>query len=450
MIGAGPVGIVAALHLAQRGYRVDVFEERPDPRKIAPRRGRSINLALSTRGWHALRAVGAEDAILRAGLSLTGRLIHREDGSTAHHFYGPNGEALHSIRRDRLTALLIEQADATGGITLHFGRRLVGLDPSHGPDGQLEFERADAAEGTVVVESARVLVADGSHSTARELLMAQDGGESRQTYVGYWYKEIDVPSAEDGWALAPNTMHIWPRRSALLCMFPNADRSFSGPLFMPFEGDGNAFASLATQADLRALFEREFPEIAALAPKLGHRFFSRPASPIVSIRNSRWTWRGRYALIGDAAHTVTPVLGQGLNAGFEDCSVLDECLAACPDWSEALERYAARRRRDTGALITMAEQHFNELAVDAADATFVMRKRIENRLHQLYPQTFAPLHTLVTFHRIPYAEVPGVAAAQERLVTTLVALRDVEARWEHDEVQAPIREYMATARTFAR
>jgi kynurenine 3-monooxygenase len=445
IIGAGPVGTVAAMYFARRGYSVTVYEGRPDPRVVAPSRGRSINLTLSARGWHALREVGVEDAVREVALPLTGRMIHQRDGSVSRHVYGPNGEAIASIGRDLLTRVLHDAARTHSKLEIEFGHRLVDLDPH---SGTLAFEHPNGRRNSGTIQSDRVLAADGASSSARSFLLADHEDYYRQNTLPYYYKEIVVPRGKGGdWSLDPSSTHVWPRRDLLMCLFPNLDRTFTGSLFMPLQstGAGWSFASITTRDELRALFEQEFPDLLEANPDLGHSFFSRPTSPIYSIRCSPWTWRGRFALIGDAAHSVTPVLGQGLNAGLEDCSTLDACLDEFSDWAEVLAAYEALRKPNAEALTTLAENHFLELSTNAADPTFALRKRIENRLQAQFPDQIVPLYSLIAFTRIPYAEAPQIALRQERLISALTKLEEVEERWNSDAVQRLITEYVAGA-----
>jgi kynurenine 3-monooxygenase len=445
IVGAGPVGTIAGMYFARRGYAVTVYEGRPDPRVVAPPRGRSINLTLSARGWHALRGVGVEDAVREVALPLTGRMIHQRDGSVSRHLYGPKGEAIASIGRDLLTRVLHDAAQSRSKVEIKFGHRLVHLDPA---SGTLAFEQPNGRRNDWTVRSDRVLAADGASSSARSFLLADHEDDYRHTTLPYYYKEVVVPRGKGGdWSLDPECTHIWPRRELLLCLFPNLDRTFTGSLFMPLlsTGAGWSFASITTRDELRALFEQEFPDLIAANPDLGHAFFSRPTSPIYSIRCSPWTWRGRFALIGDAAHSVTPVLGQGLNSGLEDCSTLDACLDEFSDWAEVLAEYEARRKPNVDALTTLAENHFTELSTHAADPTFTLRKRLENRLQAEFPDQIVPLYSLIAFTRIPYVEAPKIASRQESLISALTKLEAVEERWNSDAVQRLISEYLSDA-----
>lgn len=447
IVGAGPVGITAAMYLERRGYRVTVYEGRPDPRVAALPRGRSINLTLSVRGWHALREVGAEAAVRRLALPLTGRRIHARDGSASVHRYGPHGEAISSISRNLLSCALLDVAAQRPGIRLEFSRRLIHLDVENGA---LTFDDPQGERPVETVRSERVLVADGTSSTARTFLLADRAEGYRHSHLSYCYKELNVPPAADGgWALDPESTHIWPRHESLLCLFPNVDRSFSGTLFMPLESGsgGGSFGSLSTVESLRAYFERVFPDLLPLNPSLGVGFFARPTSLIQSIRCAPWTWRGRFALMGDAAHSVTPVLGQGLNCGLEDCTVLDECLASTTDWADALARYEAERRPNADALAALAENHFAELSVHAADPVFVLKKEIEQRLQTEFSGRFVPLYSVIAFTRLPYAEAPKLAAWQGTLVAKLARIDRVLEVWGSDAVQRVIAEHFQTPHT---
>jgi len=403
-----------------------------------------MNLTISARGWHALQEIGADEAVKQISLPLSGRMIHVENGPPSRHLYGPQGESIWSVGRNLLARVLIDIAEKNEAIQIVFGHRLTRLDPA---SGKLEFEKPEAGGGKFHATADILLLADGSHSGARAQLLDASGDECRQTYVPYWYKEIHVPAPKDGsWPLDPQSTHIWPRKDALLCLFPNANKSFTGSLFMPFHGEQRSFAQLSTKQEVHDFFQREFPDLIPAGADLGHSFFSRPTNAIFSIRCSRWVWNGRYALIGDAAHAITPVLGQGLNCGFEDCSVLNECLdSAGDDWEVALLRYEALRKPNADAVTQLAENHFKELSVNAADPRFVVRKQVENRLFKLYPNRIVPLYTLVAFTRLPYSDAPRIAEAQNRLFHALASMEELDKRWESPPVQGIISDYLATA-----
>lgn len=438
VIGAGPVGLVTALYLAKAGSSVRVYEGRPDPRKVRPFGGRSINLTIAARGWKALADVGAESAVRAISMPLRGRAIHHPDGTTTTQPYGSRGESISAVSRMRLTRTLIQVAEAHPNIKLHFGHRLVQLD-AH--TGLLELEHAE--RGTAMNMRAELLfAADGAYSAARSSLLRSRSTEYRQTYSPLWYKELQIPARSD-WPLDPERTHVWPRRDAILIAFPNLDRSFTATLFLRVDGSPS-FRELQTREDLTVLFKRLFADVLPLAPDLDFAFFSRPITPLVSMRCAPWTWSGRFALIGDAAHTMVPFLGQGMNAGLEDCTVLAECMQrADGDRAKMLAEYESRRKPDCDMVTSLAERHYDELAVGVQDPTALLRRRIEQRLHDQDPDRFSPLYNLISFTHLPYARLPSLVARQEPLVDALVALPDVEQRWDSHVVQDLVREHVA-------
>lgn len=438
IVGAGPVGLVAALYLAKRGLQVRVYEARPDPRKVRPFGGRSINLTISSRGWKALADVGADAAVHAICLPLRGRLVHHATGATTHQLYGNDGECIYAVSRARLARALIQIAEDHPNVELNFGHRLLQLDPQ---TGLLEFEHAE--RGTAInLRASVVLAADGSYSAARPSLLRHEATAYRQSYSHYSYKELHIPAAAT-WPLDPERTHVWPRKGAMLVAFPNLDRSFTATLFLPVEGSPS-FRSLSTREALTGLFEGTFPDVVPLAPGLDFSFFSRPMTPLLTIACSPWTWKGKFALIGDSAHTMVPFLGQGMNAGLEDCTVLDECVEAHGvDWQAVLEDYEARRKPDCDVVTALAERHYDELAEGVDDARVLLRKRIELRLHAEHPDKFVPVYTLVTFTRLRYSLAPVVEQRQEPLVQALLAVDDVEERWGSEAVQKIVREGIA-------
>jgi len=437
IIGGGPVGVVAALYLAKRGFRVTIYEGRPDPRLTRAPGGRSINLTLAARGWKALADVGADGDVRKISLPLSGRFVHGEDGHQSSHLYGSHDECLHTVSRTHLTQALMSIAEPNPNIRLVFGHRLLTLEPK---TGLLEFDRPEGGSA-LNIRARLLLAADGSHSAVRSSLLRHHSGDYFHAYSRFWYKELTIPKGDD-WPLDPGFTHVWPRDDALLVAFPNTNRSFSATLFMPFEGP-RSFSALRSRADLLALFESTFSDVPQLAPNLDYAFFARPIAPLLTIRCSPWVSSGKFALIGDAAHTMVPFLGQGMNAGFEDCTVLDGCIASCgEDWEAVLTEYERLRKPNCDAVTDLAERHYQELAVGLKDPTYAKRKRIEHRVHEMHPDHFVPLYTLVSFTRLPYTLASVVTARQDRLVDTLLAIEDVEERWETDAVRRAIREYV--------
>jgi kynurenine 3-monooxygenase len=419
VVGAGLAGPLMACYLARAGYPVDLYERRPDPRLGAGERGRSINLALSVRGIEALRDLGLADEVLRSAILMRGRMIHHRDGSLAFQPYGKDdSEALHSVSRAGLNLLLVQAAARRPGVRLFFDHRCVGLDLD---SGVLEFATGPAGEG-VRVPSGFVVGADGAYSAVRSAMQRRERFDYSQEYLGHGYKELTIPAGPGGsFRLEKHALHIWPRGSFMMIALPNQDGSFTCTLFWPFEGP-HGFAALTTEEDVLAYFNEQFPDAVGLIPDLARQFLHNPTGPLVTVRCRPWHHAGRVVLLGDACHAVVPFLGQGMNAAFEDCTVLAGCLARHADRARAFAEYQALRKEHLDTLADLCVENFIEMRDRVGSRLFVLRKKLEVLLHRLFPRWYLPLYTMVEFTRTPYATARRRARAQDRVVAALGVL----------------------------
>lgn len=439
IIGAGPVGLLLSMLFAQQGYEVTVLEARSDPRVVAGRGGRSINLTLAERGWQALRLAGVEEAIRALSMPLGGRMIHAEDGALRFQRYTHRGDAIFSASRAELSLRLLELAADDERIDIRFDIRCVGVDVERRT---LEFV---TPAGLAVASPRRVLAADGAFSAVRRSLLKHPAFRFYQRLSPISYRELRIPpSPTGGFAYAPDALHLWPRGDCMIVGFPNVDRSFTVSVFMPAHGD-LSFASLSERETLDRFLDGSCADLAVNLENVAHDFFSGTPAPLLSCGCAPWVHGGWLGLIGDAAHTLVPFLGQGLNAGFEDCSVLMECLEEHRhDWAAALEAFEQRRLPDAEAVTKLAEQHFDELARAARDPGFVRRKALEERLHELAPDRFVPLYTMVAFERRPYTEIARVRECHEAILDRLTAIPDLERRWSDADVRELVEQELAT------
>jgi kynurenine 3-monooxygenase len=420
IVGSGLAGALLACYLGRAGHRVDLYEKRPDPRAGEPERGRSINLALSVRGLHALRQVGLADEVLASSVLMRGRMIHHRDASLAFQPYGKDDhEALHSVSRGGLNRLLVEAAARYPCVRLSFNHKCVALDPN---TGELEFAVPDRVE-PVRVRADLVVGADGAYSAVRSALQRQDRFDYRQEYLGHGYKELSIPAGVGGkFLLEPHALHIWPRGEFMMIALPKADGSFTGTLFWPFEGP-NSFAALRDEADVLAFFRGQFPDAVGLIPDLAGQFLDNPTGSLVTIRCRPWHLGGRVVLLGDACHAVVPFLGQGMNAAFEDCTVLGECLGRHRgDPESAFREYETLRRVHLDTLADLCVDNFLEMRDRVGSRLFVLRKRLAVSLHWLLPRWYLPLYTMIEFTRIPYADAARRARLQNRIVAISASL----------------------------
>jgi kynurenine 3-monooxygenase len=409
IVGSGLAGALMACYLAKAGHRVALYEKRPDPRRTDQERGRSINLALSVRGIYALHEVGLADEVLRASILMRGRMIHARDGALTFQPYGKDdSEALHSVSRSGLNLLLVQAAARYTSVQMFFEHRCSGFDPR---DGLLEFGNGAKVRGDVVI------AADGAYSAVRSQLQRQERFNYQQDYLSHGYKELTIPAEPGGsFRMERNALHIWPRGSFMMIALPNADGSFTCTLFWPFEGP-NSFAALKDEKAVVAFFKDQFPDAVPLIPTLAADFVHNPTGSLVTIRCHPWHMDGRVVLLGDACHAVVPFLGQGMNAAFEDCSVLNRCLAEHgTDLCRAFAAYETLRRENLDALADLCVDNFYEMRDRVGSQWFMLWKKLEIALHKLFPRWYLPLYTMIEFTRIPYAEALQRARRQDRVV----------------------------------
>ena len=435
IVGAGLGGALMAVFLGRSGHRVRVYERRPDPRRGPGERGRSINLAISTRGLAALERVGLDKKLLEVAIPMRGRMVHALDGGLTFQPYGHEAHhVINSVSRAGLNRLLVETAESMPNVEVHFGRRCVDVD--------LQNARgtfADIDTGATTTVPADLLIgADGAFSEVRLAMQKTDRFEYSQSFLHHGYKELSIPPADGGgFRMERNALHIWPRGGFMMIALPNVDGSYTCTCFWPYRGE-NSFAALATRDEVRSYFAATFPDAVPLMPTLEDDFLVNAVGSLVTVRCAPWRFGDRAALLGDAAHAVVPFYGQGANAAFEDCIVLDECLREfADDTAEALAAYERRRKPHADALADLAIENFFEMRDKTASQAFLLGKRVEKLLAKLLPGRFVPLYYMVTFSRTPYADAVRRARAQWRavalafglvLVTVLVVLAVTLAR----------------------
>jgi kynurenine 3-monooxygenase len=413
LIGAGLNGPLLAILLMQRGYAVEIYERRPDMRRIRMSAGRSINLALSTRGIYALQKAGLWAGMRNLVIPMRGRMMHSTAGELTFQPYGRNeAEVINSISRAELNVALMNAAEEQGA-TIHFSRRCMGCDLK---TAAIRLRNEETAEETTR-EVEVVIGCDGSASSIRNEMLKLNRFNFSQQYLDYGYKELTIPGGSRGeHLLETHALHIWPRGNYMLIALPNIDGTFACILFLPFEGM-DSFASLASPSQVVAFFNSRFPDASALMPQLAENYFANPTGAMVTIKCSPWHAEGRVLLLGDAAHAIVPFFGQGLNCGFEDCTLLMELLDRhSPDWARVFAEFVRERKINTDAIADMAVENFTEMRDRVADSRFLLRKKIELALAEKYPDLFVPKYAMVTFHRIPYSVALARGAVQERIL----------------------------------
>lgn len=420
IIGAGLGGALMACYFAKAGHPVEVFERRPDPRTGTVVGGRSINLALSARGLHALREVGLADEVMKLAIPMPGRMIHSPAGELSYQPYDKDPErAILSVSRGGLNQLLVETAEALPNVSVKFGQRCTDLDLNAPRATLQDIETNERTES-----SGRVIIgADGAFSAVRARLQREDRFDYQQHYLEHGYKELTIPPAADGeFRIEPNALHIWPRESYMMIALPNPDGSFTCTCFWPYRGP-HGFEQLQTPEQIRAYFEKHFADAVPHMPTFVEDYQQNPTSSLVTIRCGPWNYRDRVVLMGDAAHAVVPFYGQGMNCAFEDCTIMNNCLQQHgPDWGKVFAAYYAERKPNADALADLALYNFIEMRDHSGSRLFRMKKAFERFVDRVSGQWYTPLYTMISFTRVPYAKAVEIAARQDRAVLNIVII----------------------------
>jgi len=433
LIGAGLVGSLLSIYLAKKGHHINVYERRNDMRKAANYAGRSINLALSDRGWKALTEIGIADDIKDIAIPMYGRFMHGIDGSTSFQPYGKEGQAIYSVSRAGINCTLMDLAESHENVKLHFEMKCNGVDIKKGT---AQFQDAKGIEQHV--KSDIIFGSDGAFSAARLTQQTNiDRFDYQQFYIDCGYKELTIPAGPNGtFLIEKNALHIWPRGKYMMIALPNKDGSFTCTLFFPFEGE-KSFAALKTREAVKAFFDAEFNDAVPLMPTLLDDFFNNPTSSLVTVKCFPWTVEDKLALIGDAAHAIVPFFGQGMNCGFEDCSVLNELMEKhANDWPTILNKYQHLRKPDSDAIADLAIGNFIEMRDLVADPMFQLRKKIEAKFNEKYPEKWIPAYSMVTFSpHIRYSEALSKGKFQDKIMDEVMQLPNIETLWNSEEVE---------------
>lgn len=411
VLGAGLVGSLLSVILRKRGYDVELYERRPDMRSASISAGKSINLATSHRGWKALELAGLKEQLLPIAIPMYGRYLHQPDGNTAFQPYSKNNEAIFSVSRGELNKRLMTLAEEHG-VKIFFEHRCTQVDV---PSNTVHFELPDKSQK--VVQADLLFGADGAFSALRDSYSKMARVNSDQHYLDYGYKELCILPGKNGeWLMEKNALHIWPRGNYMLIALPNTDATFTCTLFLPFEGEVS-FEKLKTKEDVTKFFDTQFADAKALMPGLLDDFFGNPTSALVTTHINRWNYENKSALIGDAAHAIVPFYGQGMNAGFEDCTVLSGLMDKYgDDWATILKLYAEKRRPNGNAVADLALMNFIEMRDKVADPKFLERKKIEKELGKRYPDQFVSVYEMVSFSHTPYSTAIQCIQAQDQLL----------------------------------
>lgn len=439
IVGSGLVGSLLAIYLRKKGHKVTVFDRRPDIRTVEFS-GRSINLAMSNRGWRSLREVGIEDEVKKIAIPLYQRAMHVNDKPIYFQKYGKDDEAIWSTSRGILNRRMIDLAEEAG-VEFRFLEKVWDVDL---PGAMLYTGESEKSEWKAYKYDL-IFGCDGAFSRVRHKMQRRSRFDYSQKFINVGYKELSILPNNDGThKLDKNSFHIWPRGKFMLIAMPNLDGSFTCTLFMPFEGDVS-FNAIKTKKEAKAFFETYFPNIMPDIDDLTEDFFKNPTSAMVTMKCYPWTYWDKVALVGDSAHAVVPFYGQGMNAGFEDIYVLSSLMDKHgDDWEAIFRAYQEERKPNADAIAELSYRNFMEMSHKTADANFLLQKKIEKRFAKQYPDKWLPVYSRVTFSDRPYAEALAIGDFQEKIMEEVMQMPQIEEKWDSEAVTQKILELLKT------
>ena len=442
VVGAGLVGSLLAVILAKRGFKADVWERRSDMRKTGLQGGRSINLALSNRGLKALELIGLREEVKDLCIPMYGREIHDESGNTRFTQYGKDGEYINSISRSGLNEMLLKKADEYNNIKLHFDERCDDINFSKN-----EITFHSESDGTSKNQYDIIFGTDGAFSAVRQAMTRSDrfNFEYSQNYLEHSYKELSIPPTEDGgWRINKNALHIWPRKSFMMIALPNLDGSFTCTLFLAFHGDVS-FDHLKTSEEVNSFFTKYFPDVVPLMPTLVEDFFANPTPALATIKCGPWYIPDKCVLLGDAAHPIVPFYGQGMNAGFEDCTYFNQLIDQFgEDWNKIFPEFYKLRKPNGDAVGDLALMNFVEMRDLVADPAFILKSKIDRKIATLFPEKWNTLYSMVTFSDTPYSEAMRLGKDHQGILSKIVEdHKDIENILDTDGAKSILEKYIS-------
>ncbi len=439
LVGAGLVGSLLSTYLTKHGYKVTAYERRPDMRKETISAGRSINLALSDRGWRGLAGAGLVDEVKKVAIPMTGRMIHSIDGKTNYQPYAKEGQAIYSVSRGGLNCVLMDQAEQNGTV-IHYNERCINVDLE---TNTAIFENVLTGEKKSVT-SDLIISSDGAYSAGRLNLMLTDRYNYSQHYLEHGYKELLIPAGGNGsHVIEKNVLHIWPRGGYMLIALPNMDGSFTCTLFFPFKGNPS-FEMLDSKEKMIAFFNEVFPDAVPLMPTLEQDFFGNPTGSLMTVQCFPWTWKNKMMMIGDAAHAIVPFYGQGMNCGFEDCVELNELINKHNhDWEKIMPAYQEQRKPNSDAIAELALANFIEMRDLVGHPDFLLRKKIEAAFSDKHPDKWIPLYTMVTFSDLPYSVALSEGKKHDAIMDKIMAIPGIGNKWNDPEIEKLMLEMLS-------
>lgn len=438
IVGAGLVGSLWSVYLSKAGYKVNIVEMRDDLRSLNISAGKSINLAFSHRGWTAFKSIGIENEIEDILIPMYGRTMHDLEGNLTYQPYGQEGQAIYSVSRRNINKRLMNLAESNPNTTISFNEKCIGADLSHGT---VYLQNTKTGQKSQIT-SDLVFGTDGAFSAIRyNAFQKMDRFQYHQQYIEDGYLEILLPANSDGsYKLDKNTLHIWPRGRFMLIALPNEGGSFTCTLFMPFEGHQYAFDTLTSKEEISSFFKNVFPDFYELMPNVADVWKDHPLSSLAIIRCYPWTY-GKTALMGDAAHATVPFYGQGMNSGFEDCRILWELMHTHNEnWDVIFKEYQSKRKREGDAIQDLSLHNYHVMRNYVAKPKFLLQKKFEHRIQQLYPEKYIPLYSQVSFTNIPYSIAIDNGNKQEARIKEIMASHDIKDLMDNNSIDTLIHQ----------
>lgn len=407
--GAGLVGSLLAIALRKRGHEVTVYEKRPDMRKQSLSAGRSINLIITAKGVKPLRNLGLWETVKTITSPVSGRTMHSRAGELAYQPYGKDPtECNHSVSRSELNCLLMDEAEKAGArIVFQSSLKSVDLKNKQAAFENSPPEAYDLLFGT-----------DGTASAARQAIIDDLGpdAEYKVEPLGTDYKEMTMPAHGGKYVLDEHSLHIWPRGNHMLMGLPNRDGSFTMTLYMPHDW----FKKFSTPESFEDYFRTNYPDAVPLMPEFAKEYAENPQGFLGIVRMKPWIFKDQIALLGDASHAMVPFFGQGMNSGFSDVQFLLDQMDLHPnDYGTILRNYENHQKPSGDAIADMSRENFSEMCDKVGDEKFLLRKKIENKLENTFPEKFRSRYGLVTYTLIPYHLVKEVGAIQDEVLDRL-------------------------------
>ncbi len=439
IVGSGLVGSLWAVYLSKAGYKVKMVERRSDMRKAKISSGKSINLATSYRGWKALDEVGIGDEIRKIAIPMYGRTMHDEGGNKTYQPYGINDQAIYSVSRGDINCKLMDIAEQHGA-EISFNQDCTGADLKKGIVYLKNSETGQISE----IKSDVVFATDGAFSAVRYNSMQKlDKFDYSQKYIPDGYREILLPANADGsYKLEKNTLHIWPRGRFMLIALPNFDGSFTCTLFMPFDGHKHCFKNLTSKEKVEDFFKSVFPDFFKIMPNVADAWEDYPLSSLAIIRCFPWT-HGKTALMGDAAHATVPFFGQGMNCGFEDCSVMYALMKKHnEDWEKVFAEYEIMRKPNGDAVQDLSLLNYIVMRDKVADPDYLLQQKVERRMNKLYPDKYFPMYSMVSFSDIEYRTALKKGQEQDEIIKSEIIKFKINSASSQEEIDTMIHQFL--------